>query len=76
MKRRDFVKLGATTFACGNITASYADDFDSGRCGPEDLAWTIYDHLNMNKTARYTATDGRPHNLVKEDSKNILKDIS
>jgi hypothetical protein len=53
-----------------------ADDFDSGRCGPEDLAWTIYDHLNMNKTARYTATDGRPHNLVKEDSKNILKDIS
>ena len=26
MKRRDFIKLGATTFACGNITASYADD--------------------------------------------------
>ena len=26
MKRRDFVKLGATTFACGNITATYADD--------------------------------------------------
>ena len=26
MKRRDFIKLGATTFACGNITATYADD--------------------------------------------------
>jgi hypothetical protein len=26
MKRRDFVKLGATTFAYGNITATYADD--------------------------------------------------
>ncbi len=26
MKRRDFIKLGATTFACGNVTATYADD--------------------------------------------------
>ena len=26
MKRRDFIKLGATTFACGNITATYADE--------------------------------------------------
>ena len=26
MKRRDFIKVGATTFACGNITASYADE--------------------------------------------------
>ena len=26
MKRRDFIKLGATTFVCGNVTASYADD--------------------------------------------------
>ena len=22
-----------------------------------DLAWTIYDHLNMNRATRYTATD-------------------
>ena len=26
MKRRDFVKIGATTFAIGNVTASYADE--------------------------------------------------
>ena len=52
-----------------------ADDVEDGRCTPEDLAWTIYDHLNMNRASRYTATDGRPHNIVKDDAKNILKDI-
>ena len=57
-------------------TSSNADDFDQGRATPEDLAWTIFDHLNMPRDTRYTATDGRPHNIVKEDSKNILKDIT
>ena len=57
-------------------TNANADDFDQGRTTPEDLAWTIFDHLNMPKNTRYTATDGRPHNIVKEDSKNILKDVS
>ena len=33
-------------------------------------------HLNMNRATRYTATDGRPHNIVKDDAKNILKDIT
>lgn len=31
--------------------------------------------MNIPKNTRYTATDGRPHNIVKEDSKNILKEI-
>ena len=82
--RDHFGKLAPLMISCGSyemgrtIGASTpnADDFDQGRCGPEDLAWTIYDHLDMMKPTRYTATDGRPHSIVKEDSKNILKDIS
>jgi len=53
-----------------------ADDFEEGRSTPEDLAWTIYNHLGIPRNTRYTATDGRPHNIVKEDAKNILTEIS
>ena len=82
--RDHFGKLSPLMISCGSYemgrtigtSSPNADDFDQGRCTPEDLAWTIYDHLNMPRNARYTATDGRPHNLVKDDSKNILKDIS
>ncbi len=61
MKRRNFIKN--------------ADEAESGRCEPKDLAWTIFDHLEMDKKTRWTATDGRPHSIVKEDAKNILKEI-
>ena len=82
--RDHFGKLSPLMISCGSYemgrtigtSSPNADDFDQGRCTPEDLAWTIYDHLNMPRNARYTATDGRPHSLVKDDSKNILKDIS
>jgi hypothetical protein len=82
--RDHFGKLSPLMISCGSYemgrtigtSSPNADDFDQGRCTPEDLAWTIYDHLNMPRNARYTATDGRPHNLVKDDSKNILKEIA
>lgn len=81
--RDHFGKLAPLMISCGSYemgrtvgtTNANADDFDQGRTTPEDLAWTIFDHLNMPKNTRYTATDGRPHNIVKEDSKNILKEI-
>ena len=81
--RDHFGKLSPLMISCGSYemgrtigtSSPNADDFDQGRCTPEDLAWTIYDHLNMPRNARYTATDGRPHNLVKDDSKNILTEI-
>jgi uncharacterized protein (DUF1501 family) len=81
--RDHFGKLAPLMISCGSYemgrtigsSSPNADDFDQGRCTPEDLAWTIYDHLDMMKPTRYTATDGRPHSIVKEDSKNILKDI-
>ena len=81
--RDHFGKLAPLMISCGSYemgktigsSSPNADDVEDGRCTPEDLAWTIYDHLNMNRTSRYTATDGRPHNIVKDDAKNILKDI-
>ncbi len=56
-------------------TNGNADDIEDGATTPEDLAWTIYDHLGMPRDMYYTATDGRPHNLVKEDAKNILTEV-
>ena len=82
--RDHFGKLAPLMISCGSyemgrtIGASNAnaDDAEDGRCGPEDLAWTIFDHLNMEKKTRWTGVDGRPHDMVKEDSKNILKEIA
>jgi hypothetical protein len=81
--RDHFGKLAPLMISCGSyemgrtIGASNgnADEAESGRCTPEDLAWTIFDHLDMEKKTRWTGVDGRPHDIVKEDSKNILKEI-
>ena len=82
--RDHFGKIAPLMISCGSYemgrtvgtTTANADDFDQGRTTPEDLSWTIFDHLKMQKKTRYTATDGRPHYIVKEDSKNILTDIA
>ena len=81
--RDHFGKLAPLMISCGSyemgrtIGASNgnADEAESGHCTPEDLAWTIFDHLDMEKKTRWTGVDGRPHDIVKEDSKNILKEI-
>ena len=75
--RDHFGKLAPLMISCGSYdmgrtigtTNANADEYDQGRTTPEDLAWTIFDHLNMKKKTRYTATDGRPHYIVKEDQK-------
>ena len=82
--RDHFGKLAPLMISCGSydmgrtIGASNgnAEEPESGRCEPKDLAWTVFDHLNMKKNTRFTGTDLRPHDMVNEDSKNILKDIS
>jgi len=83
--RDHFGKLAPLMISCGSYdmgrtigqSNATADDYEpDGRTTPEDLAWTIFDHLGMKKKTRYTATDGRPHYIVKEESKNILKEIS
>jgi hypothetical protein len=81
--RDHFGKLAPLMISCGSYdmgrtigqSNGNADDFEDGRTTPEDLAWTIFDHLYMKKETRWTGTDGRPHNIVKEDSKNILTEV-
>ena len=81
--RDHFGKLAPLMISCGSYdmgrtigqSNGNADDFEDGRTTPEDLAWTIFDHLDMKKETRWTGTDGRPHNLVKEESKNILTEV-
>jgi hypothetical protein len=83
--RDHFGKLAPLMISCGNYemgrtigqTNASADDYDQdGRSTPEDLACTVFDHLNMDRKTRWTGTDGRPHNIIKETSKNILKEIA
>lgn len=52
-----------------------ADDVESGATAPEDLAWTIFEHLGIPRRTRYMATDGRPHYIVKDKAKNILTEV-
>jgi hypothetical protein len=82
--RDHFGRIAPLMISCGSYdmgrtigtTTANADDFDQDRTTPEDLTWTIFDHLNMKKDTRYVATDGRPHDIVKKTAKNILKDFS
>ncbi len=58
----------------GKSTAN-AEEVDQNPVTPEDLRWTIFDHLGIDKRMSWTAIDGRPHYLVKEGAKNILTEI-
>ena len=52
-----------------------AEEADQKPIQPEDLRWTIFDHLGIDKRMSWTAIDGRPHNMVKEGAKNILTEV-
>ena len=81
--RDHFGKLTPLMISCGSYdmgrvigtTNANADEAEDGRCEPKDLAWTIFDHLGINKATRWTATDGRPHDMIKNDAKNILTEV-
>ena len=40
---------------------------------PEDLKWTILDHMGIHKNANWTSIEQRPMLLIKDTAKNILK---
>lgn len=40
---------------------------------PEDLKWTIFDHMGINKNADWYSIENRPMMFVKDNAKNILK---
>ena len=40
---------------------------------PEDLKWTIFDHMGIDKNADWYSIESRPMMFVKDNAKNILK---
>ena len=50
-----------------------AERADQNPFEPEDLKWTIFDHMGINKNADWYSIENRPMMFVKETAKNILK---
>ena len=81
--RDHFGRLAPLMISCGSYdmgrvigqTSRNADDIESGGTTPADLAWTIFNHLGIDRGQGFTATDGRPHKMVKPDAKNILTEV-
>ena len=49
-----------------------AEEADETPFEPEDLKWTMFNFLGIDKSMRWTAIDARPMTIVKEDAKLIL----
>lgn len=56
-----------------NINAEFAED---GKCGPEDLRWTVFNHMGLQRGNSWVGIDGRPMPITGNDEKNILTDIA
>jgi hypothetical protein len=50
-----------------------AERADQSPLEPEDLKWTIFEHVGINKSADWYSIENRPMMFVKESAKNILK---
>jgi hypothetical protein len=49
-----------------------ADQVDGESFEPEDLKWTILNHLGLNKNNIWISTEHRPMTIIQEHAKNIL----
>jgi len=52
---------------------SNADQIDGESFEPEDLKWTILNHLGLTKNNIWTSIENRPMTIVQETAKNILQ---
>jgi len=52
---------------------SNADQIDGDSFEPEDLKWTILNHLGLTKNNIWTSIENRPMTIVQETAKNILQ---
>jgi len=46
-----------------------------GECGPEDLRWTVLNHMGVQKNNTWMSIEGRPMPVTGSEEKNILTDI-
>lgn len=49
-----------------------AERADQNLFEPEDLKWTIFEHMGINKNADWYSIESRPMMFVKDNAKNIL----
>lgn len=54
-------------------TDSNAEQIDGDSFEPEDLKWTILNHLGLNKNNTWTSIENRPMIIIKDNAKNILE---
>jgi len=52
---------------------SNADQIDGESFEPEDLKWTILNHLGLTKNNIWTSIENRPMTVVQQTAKNILQ---
>ena len=81
--RDHWARLAPLMISCGSYdmgrvvgtSDKNAEAPEDGLCEPEDLKWTIFDHLGIDKKMSWSSIEGRPMYIVKEEAKNILTDI-
>ena len=44
-------------------------------CGPRDLRWTMFNHLGLDKSMKWTGLDGRPYHMIETEAKNVLTEL-
>ncbi len=49
-----------------------AEEADESPFEPEDLKWTMFNFLGIEKSMKWTAIDARPMTIIKEEAKLIL----
>jgi len=52
-----------------------AEFAENGLCTPEDLRWTILNHIGLEKGNTWLSVEGRPMPITGTEEKNILTDI-
>jgi hypothetical protein len=56
-----------------NAAAEFPED---GLCTPEDLRWTILNHMGLQRGNTWFSIEGRPMPITGNQEKNILTDIA
>ena len=51
---------------------SNAEQVDGDSFEPEDLKWTILQHLGLSKNNIWTSTENRPMTIIRDNAKNIM----
>jgi hypothetical protein len=68
--------ISNTYYEMGKIIGkcdSNADQIDGESFEPEDLKWTILNHLGLTKNNIWTSIENRPMTIVQSSAKNILQ---